>query len=150
MNKPELIFRRLEFADITQVMEIEKASFAHPWSIESYANELCHNQLAHFFGIFSAEQLIAFAGFWLIVDEGHVANVAVRPDLRHRGFGEIIMRQLMAVCKAKGAAKMTLEVRESNLDAQHLYAKVGFSVAGQRPHYYDLPDEAALIMWADL
>lgn len=146
----EPVFRRLSYADISQVMIIEKLSFPQPWSKEGYAHELAENELAHFYGIFNGESLLAFGGFWLIVDEAHIANVAVHPDFRGKGLGELVMRQLMAVCQSMGALRMTLEVRESNLTALSLYEKLGFSIAGKRPHYYDYPDEAALIMWLTL
>jgi len=86
---------------------------------------------------------------WLILDEAHVTNVAVDPDFRGHGFGEQMMRGLMAHALAHGARRMTLEVRRSNVVAQHLYRKLGFVQLGVRKGYYTDTHEDAFIMWKD-
>jgi ribosomal-protein-alanine N-acetyltransferase len=147
MAEPQILFRQLDYTDIEQLLAIERLSFAQPWSKESYAQELLANQRARFFGIFIDAFLVAFGGYWLIIDEGHISNIAVHPDYRRHGFGELLMRQMMAICQTEGGLRMTLEVRRSNVAAQRLYHKLGFKMVGSRPQYYDLPPEDALIMW---
>ena len=96
------------------------------------------------------DKLIAFAGFWLIVDEGHIANVAVHPAWRRQGFGELMMRRVMTLCQAAGGKRMTLEVRKRNFPARDLYLKLGFHVEGERENYYQDPKDSALIMWLEM
>ena len=149
----ELLIRRLVAEDLEAVLEIEKLSFSAPWSRESYQKEISENNLAYYLGCFlqkdGNEKLAAFAGFWLILDEGHIANVAVHPLFRGQGLGEILMRSLMALCLSAGGHWMTLEVRVSNEVARNLYNKLGFRTLGHRKGYYE-NGEDAVIMWGSL
>jgi len=142
----ELEIRRLGPEHLDQILAIENVSFSHPWSRESYLYELKQNRLSHYYGCFSGEELLAYAGLWLIIDEGHIANVAVKPEYRGQGLGELLMRRVIADCLFRQIRWMTLEVRESNAAARSLYTKLGFGVAGRRKNYYTLPAEDALIM----
>lgn len=150
MSQPEIIIRRLHKEHLAGILEIEQLSFASPWSKEAYLRELTENQLAYYYGCFMDERLLAFAGFWLIVDEGHIANVAVHPDARGQGMGELLVRSIITACQAMGGKSMTLEVRESNMAARNLYRKLGFHKAGRRVQYYTDNQEDALIMWLEI
>lgn len=150
MTEMEPGFRRLTIKDLNEVLLLEKLSFSHPWSRASYTYELSENELGNYYGFFDGNKLIAFGGYWLIVDEGHIANVAVHPAYRRQGWGELLMRRLIPFCLAQGGNKMTLEVRKQNLAAYNLYIKLGFAPAGIRPGYYDNPKDDAIIMWLDL
>ena len=89
---------------------------------------------------------VAYAGMWLVLDEGHVTNIAVREDARGRGIGEMAARALMQLAADTGIRYMTLEVRRSNLAAQSLYRKLGFVEVGFRRRYYADNNEDALVM----
>jgi ribosomal-protein-alanine N-acetyltransferase len=93
--------------------------------------------------------LAGYAGLWLMVDEAHVTTIAVRPQFRGRGFGELLLVSLAEVAMEIGARWLTLEVRVSNEVAQRLYRKYGFRPAGVRQKYYSDNQEDALIMWTD-
>ena len=146
-TEADISFARLSIEHLDQLMQIEEISFSRPWSRESYAHELSENQFAYYYGCFHQGELVAFAGFWFVIDEGHVANIAVLPEWRGKHIGELLMRQLIAVCSGLGGKRMTLEVRESNTAAVSLYEKLGFKQQGLRKDYYDLPTENAVIMW---
>ena len=73
-------------------------------------------------------------------------NVAVHPDYRRRGIGEQLVNCLVEELKKRQSRSLTLEVRASNLPAQKLYEKLGFSEIGRRPRYYRNPKEDALIL----
>ncbi|MEG1537566.1 MAG: ribosomal protein S18-alanine N-acetyltransferase [Clostridiales bacterium] len=136
--------------DLDQVMKIEEASFNQSWSREAYSHEFTDNPIGHFFGLFADETLLAYGGYWQIMDEGHIANCAVAEKYRRGGLGEVLMRYLMNNCLADGGKRMTLEVRRSNEGAIKLYNKLGFVGAGYRPGYYSDNQEDALIMWVEL
>ncbi len=138
---------RLTITDINSILTVERASFSMPWSEDSYRFELTQNPLSYYWGCFDEQRLVGFIGFWLIIDEAHIANVAVDQQYRRRGIGELLLRFTFADAMAKGAKGITLEVRESNQIAINLYQKLGFTEAGRRPHYYSDNDEAAIIMW---
>jgi [ribosomal protein S18]-alanine N-acetyltransferase len=84
-----------------------------------------------------------------VFDEVHINNLAVAPAHRGRGYGTELLRHALAEGRRLGARRATLEVRQSNLAAQRLYARLGFRVAGRRPAYYTHPVEDAFILWRD-
>jgi len=92
-------------------------------------------------------KIVGYGGFWVVVDEGHITNIAVHPEYRSKGIGSKIMEGLIELAKKNGIISMTLEVRESNIVAQHLYAKFGFRPLGRRKGYYQDNNEDAIIMW---
>src|SRR5690242_19776482 len=93
--------------------------------------------------------IIGFAGLWLMVDEAHVTTIAMHPNHRRRGLGELMLASLIDIAYTIGAKWVTLEVRVSNYTAQNLYHKYGFREAGLRHRYYSDNQEDALIMWTD-
>lgn len=93
--------------------------------------------------------MAGYGGLWLMVDEAHVTSVAVRPEYRGRGLGELLMLALFDIALAVGARWMTLEVRVSNTVARRLYEKLGFRETGIRPRYYTDNNEDAVIMWSE-
>lgn len=138
---------KLEEKFLDGVIEIENESFAHPWSREAYLAEL-KNPMAHYIVLTQENAVVAYGGFWQILDEGHITNIAVKKSERGRGLGTVLMRRLLSEAQKLKITALTLEVRASNTAAQHLYQKFGFQCAGIRPGYY--PDgESAVIMWRE-
>ena len=142
----ELYIERLSLKHVEDVLLVEQLSFADPWSRESCRYELVENELAYYYGCFMEQRLLGFGGFWQILTEGHITNVAVHPDFRSQGLGKLLVTHMMCYCRALGGTAMTLEVRQSNTAALALYSKFGFASVGVRPHYYD-DLENAVIMW---
>ncbi len=93
--------------------------------------------------------LAGYAGLWLMMEQAHITTIAVRPQFRGQGFGELLLISLAEVAQDIGARWLTLEVRVSNEAAQNLYRKYGFHPAGVRHKYYSDNQEDALIMWTD-
>lgn len=90
--------------------------------------------------------IVGFAGMWVQGDEAHVTIIGVAPAHRGRGVGEFIFTALVDQALRRNATWITLEVRVSNLRAQNLYAKYGFSVQGTRRRYYSDDGEDAYVM----
>jgi ribosomal-protein-alanine N-acetyltransferase len=143
-------FRPMELGDVPVVCEIEQESFPTPWTEGAFVNELTNNNFAHYIMMELDGVVAGYGGMWLILEEAHVTNIAVRPPFRGRGLGERLMAELMQRASFLGAQRMTLEVRVSNLIAQRLYEKMGFYAAGMRRKYYTDNNEDAVIMWAEL
>ena len=97
----------------------------------------------------SPAAVVGYGGLWLMVDEAHVTSVAVHPQFRGQGLGELLMLSLMEVALRLNARFVTLEVRVSNTVARKLYEKLGFRQAGIRPRYYTDNNEDAVVMWSD-
>ncbi|MDR0840239.1 MAG: ribosomal protein S18-alanine N-acetyltransferase [Christensenellaceae bacterium] len=142
----EISFRPLQKADVPRIAELERLCFRSPWSEKALLGEV-RNKVAHYrVGIVDG-CIAAYAGMWLLFDEAHITNVAVAPDCRRRGFARLLMREMFRTALLHGAGHMTLEVRETNLGAQALYAGLGFLQSGRRKGYYSDTGEDALILW---
>jgi len=143
-------FLPLEAEYLDDILEIEQVSFPTPWSKQAFLSELQQNSLAYYCVCMLNEKIIGYGGMWIIIDEAHITNVAVHPDYRRKKVGEALMLHLIAQALIKGALRMTLEVRPSNISAQKLYQRMGFEAAGRRRGYYTDTKEDAIIMWKTL
>lgn len=143
----EIITRSMRETDLDQIMIIESQSFTTPWSKESFVLEITDNKLAKYIIAEIDGKVVGYGGIWLILDEGHITNIAVGKDYRGKGVGNKIIEALIFYCRDKEIRNMTLEVRESNIVAQNLYKKYGFLEYGIRPNYYSDDHEDAVIMW---
>ena len=127
------------------VAELERLCFSTPWN-EAMLEEELYNDTASFLVAEGPDgTVVGYAGLHVILDEGYIDNVAVRPDQRRPGIAD---RLLEVFCRF-GAAHLrflTLEVRPSNTAAVALYEKHGFREAGRRRDYYDAPREDALLL----
>ncbi len=143
---PNPTIRLMTLQDVDDVQEIEKGCFSVPWSRAAFEQEITGNQCARYLVAELSGRVVAYAGMWLVIDEAHITNIAVHPDHRGKGYGELVTRALMQLASDTGMVWMTLEVRRSNAVAQALYHKVGFIDVGYRKRYYDDNREDALIM----
>jgi [ribosomal protein S18]-alanine N-acetyltransferase len=132
---------------VDEVTLLDKLCFSIPWSREAFLRELKSNDIANYVVLFKDEKLVGYAGIWLILDEGHITNVAVHPEYRTQGAGTRLMDALIEICHKRNIISMTLEVRKSNLAALKLYEKYNFVQKGIRKFYYADNKEDAIIMW---
>lgn len=94
----------------------------------------------------SREHVIGFAGFWIMADEAHLTNIAVRESSRRQGIGELLLISVVDMAIELKASIITLEVRDSNTAAQSLYRKGGFIQVGLRRGYYISGREDGVLM----
>ncbi|WP_338031985.1 ribosomal protein S18-alanine N-acetyltransferase [Dehalobacterium formicoaceticum] len=146
----DIDFVPLQEEDLEQVIKIEQCSFPTPWSKQAFISEIYDNSLSYYCVGKLDGQVITYGGMWIIIDEAHVTNIAVHPDYRGRKIGENLLLHLIVQGIMRGALRMTLEVRPSNLSAQKLYQRMGFEAAGLRRGYYTDTKEDAIIMWKTL
>jgi ribosomal-protein-alanine N-acetyltransferase len=145
----EFTFTNISLEHIDQVVKIEETSFPTPWSRQAFTHEVLHNSFAQYIVALHGEQVVGYAGVWIIMDEAHITNVAVHPDFRRQGLGRGLMLEMMRLSIYFGANRMTLEVRPSNTAARSLYQSLGFCERGLRRRYYKETGEDAIIMWHD-
>ena len=143
---PEITVSLMTLEDVDAVHAIEAATFPVPWSHESFEKEVTENKCARYMVLKEDGVCVAYAGMWLVLDEGHVTNIAVRKDKRGLGYGEAVTRALIQLAADSGLSFLTLECRRSNVVAQSLYHKLGFKDVGFRKRYYE-NSEDALIMY---
>ena len=141
--------RRMTLADVEAVQAIEQATFAMPWSLQSFRDEMERNACARYLVAEDNGQVVGYAGAWMIFEEAHITNVAVEKNRRGQGIGRALMVALMQYAANLGVQYMTLEVRRSNLTAQALYQSLGFIQLSVRKHYYEDNGEDALLMVCD-
>jgi ribosomal-protein-alanine N-acetyltransferase len=156
----------MQWADVPQVMAIERKAFTLPWSDYTYRHELLENRNAHYLvarrlngsllskstwlmRLFKTEPkapIVGYGGFWIVLDEAHISTIASDEQWRGHGIGELMLLAMIERSVELGAHEVTLEVRVTNAVAQNLYRKYGFEVVGRRPGYYRDNNEDADLM----
>lgn len=131
---------------LDDILLMEQQCFSVPWT-----HEQLMAQLSDFMHIFLAAEdengrAVGYAGLMYVLDEGYISNVAVSPDRRREGIADMLLTELYERAKAKKLSFLTLEVRESNIPAQSLYKKHGYTDVGRRKAYYSRPKEDAVLM----
>ena len=141
----EITLGLMTVEDVDAVHAIETACFRTPWSKASFYREVTDNACARYLVLREDGVAIAYAGVWFVLDEGHITNIAVRPDRRGMGYGERVTRAMIQLAADSGMNWMTLEVRRSNVAAIKLYHKLGFIDVGYRKRYYENTEDALLM-----
>ena len=143
-----MTIERMNETHVAAVAALEKLCFADPWSANSIASEL-NNPLALWLVAVEDGDLIGYIGSQSVMGESDMMNVAVHPDHRRKGLGEMLV---LALCEALSGenTSLALEVRSSNAPAISLYEKLGFVQVGLRRNYYRNPKEDALILRKEL
>ncbi len=132
---------------LNEVAALELACFSRPWSRQMLAEEL-DNQCAAFLVALEpqTQKVVGYAGLLVAADEGYVTNVATEPSRRRQGVARQLLQVFDNFARGNRLAFLTLEVRPSNTAAIALYQSFGFTEAGRRRNYYDLPREDAIIL----
>lgn len=141
----EYTIRSMNKGDTKQLAELDKICFAVPWSEQSFIDET-ENELANYIVAADKDTVIGYIGYWKVIDEGHITNVAVNPEYRRKGIASLMLSKIIKAAYADKLYLLTLEVRKSNTAAQKLYEKFGFVPLGERKNYYHSPTEDAVIM----
>ena len=153
-----IIVRPMVLDDLEQVVALDQLSFSLPWPARSFRYELLENDVSRLWvaevNFTGAEanatgktsKVIGMIVVWLILDEVHIATIAVHPQYRGLGIGRQMLLIALRECAAQGAVMSTLEVRENNHIAIDMYRKLGFEVVGRRKRYYKDTNEDAILM----
>ena len=131
---------------LDEIAESERICFSTPWSRNMLAEELDNACSAFLVAEDDAGKVAGYAGLQVILDEGYITNVAVRPECRRNGIAGKLLQVFLDFGQANHLAFLTLEVRASNYDAIALYGSRGFRSVGRRKNYYEHPREDAVIM----
>jgi ribosomal-protein-alanine N-acetyltransferase len=146
----DFTIRRMESEDIPDVFAIDKDSAALYWPERSYHFEVETNEASRpFVAVDETGRILGFIVFWLIIDEAHLANFAVRAEVRCCGVGRALLNHGLRICYESGARVSFLEVRAGNEPAIHLYESSGYHTESVRKQYYQDNHEDALLMNLD-
>jgi len=153
MMQPRILgdirIRAMGPADVEAVTELDQQSFSLPWPQRAFANELT-NPMARAWVVDLHKQenqpLIASMIVWLILDEAHIATIALHEKFRRHGIGKVLLAHALLDAYQEGARCSLLEVRRSNEAALALYRGAGFVEVGVRKKYYSDNKEDALLM----
>ena len=167
---PTYILRPMTTDDIPQVVKIDQASFTTPWSARTYEFEINNRESSHLVVIEVVEPhlprldgwrglaarlkppaaapgpIAGYGGCWLIAGEAHISTIAVAPEYRGRGLGELLLAAMLKRSINRQGPYSVLGVRASNEVAQALYRKYRYEVVGRRRGYYRDDGEDALLM----
>ncbi|HUV26971.1 MAG TPA: ribosomal protein S18-alanine N-acetyltransferase [Anaerolineales bacterium] len=149
-----ITFRPMRKDDLDSVMVIDRFSFSMPWPESAYRHDLIENpnallRVAEVVSTISNAQVVGMVDVWLILDEAHIATLAVHPDYRGQGIASRLIKLVLIEAHEKGASSAMLEVRASNHAAQSLYKNFGFKIVQRRPRYYYDNKEDAFLMNLD-
>ena len=139
----------MAFADIEEVLALDKVCFPSSWTRESYRRELSNRHCCYLV-MRRQGKLLAYAGLRAVGEEAHLSTLCVVPEHRRQGLAKALLARMLAVARERGATRALLEVRERNLAAQELYRGLGFRVITLQRGYYGDSGENALVMWKDL
>lgn len=137
--------RRATAADAAAIDGVSRACFSDPWRLETLRQDM---ERPHSLYLVAEEgrEILGYGCYWFVADEAQLVNIGVRPERRRRGVAEHLVAAGIGAAQRRGMATMFLEVRVSNIAAQGLYRKYGFSVISLRKEVYDLPREDGYIM----
>jgi ribosomal-protein-alanine N-acetyltransferase len=146
----EISFSALKEGDLEEVLAIEQVCFPTPWTKRMFEEDTVKGNTSVFIVAKLRDTIIGYGGFWLVLNEAHLGNLAVHPQFRHQGIGSGILKKLIELARLKKATLMTLEVRETNEIARALYEKMGFRMVAIRKGYYQDTNEDAYIFLKEL
>jgi ribosomal-protein-alanine N-acetyltransferase len=165
----EIVIRRMRAQDLDQAIVLDCMSFSLPWPPSAYLHELNNpggrvwvaeqvleaplayqspfpTPIADFVRPAGERAVVGVIVTWLIVDEAHIATLAVHPGLRRQGIARKLLCIALTDAAKEGMLSALLEVRAGNAAAQNLYLQFGFEIVGRRPRYYQDNQEDALLM----
>ncbi len=143
---PDITIRPLALGDVEAVAAIDRASYATQWPLDLVLAEIDLDDRCHLVAQLG-DAVVGHGSMMYVLDEATLTTIAVEPARRGAGYATRLLAALLRDAIARGMVGATLEVRESNGSARHLYERFGFVGEGRRKRYYEPDGEDAIIMW---
>lgn len=145
-RQPEILISRMNISDLEQCYQIDQLCFQDG---EAYEREMIRYLLTHHYSVsykvVNTQQMLGFVLAIVEADRtGHVVALAVLPNFRRQGYGRALMEFVESGFLAHKVSLIKLEVRVSNLAAQRLYRKLGYTIVERVPKYYSNGEDAHL------
>ena len=136
------MIRKMEFADLEQVVAIENSVFKDPWPLKYFKDELEKNEYACLLVIEERGQIVAYGDIWFMFEHADICNIAVAGAHQNRGYGQRMLNALFREALKNAVEFVHLEVRPSNEYALKLYEKNEFIQTRIRKAYYEDGEDA--------
>ena len=143
---PSVSIRSARVTDLGVIGRLEIRSFSNPWHPDTFRSLLEQPRAKVWVAEDPEAGVVGYAVLWWVLDQGELANLAVRPDQRGRGNGSALLDRAISHAESEGVESLFLEVRVSNEAAHRLYASRGFTQISVRKNYYESPREDARIL----
>ncbi len=139
----DLIITKMTEDDLDQVMKIERENFKFPWKRDFFIYDM-NKKSAHCLVIKKGEKVLGYVILFCVLDEFHLANIAVDQAYQRQGIGSRLLQEVIKIAKEKDVKRIYLEVRQSNFKAQRFYEKFGFYRTTTRKGYYEDGEDALI------
>ena len=138
------MIRKTLYTDLNKIEEIERESFIDPWNVKMLSDAFLSNG---FLGLTyeSDGEIIGYVFGKTVVDEAEIELIAVKSTRRKQGVGKALLAEFLSAVKLSGVTDVFLEVRRSNIAAQAMYEKAGFTYVAVREKYYGGLEDALIM-----
>jgi len=141
-----LVIREMIPVDVPTVARLEAEAFTTPWKRDTFKTLLDRSGAELWVAELPEHGVVGYYVLWCIQDQGELANIAVREELRGLGIGSRLLDHVLEIARGRGVGSLYLEVRVSNARAAAMYASRGFEQIGVRREYYERPREDARVL----
>lgn len=140
----DIDIEEMSLNDLEKIKDILISDFDDFWNFNILKKELESPNSKYIIVKTNDDEIIGFAGIKILVDNADIMNIVVKKSWRNQGVGNLLLNNLISICKDLNLLSLSLEVNEDNLPAIHLYEKVGFKQVGLRKNYYQ--DKNGIVM----
>lgn len=141
-----IVIENLNLQNVEAVSKIEKELIETPWGLEALKKEI-ENKNAFYAVIKKDDKVIGYGGIWFSIGTSDITNIAVIKEERRKGYGSVILNEIIKKAEEKNCDEINLEVNENNSGAILLYQKCGFKKVGIRKRYYNNTDNAIIMQY---
>lgn len=141
-----MIIKEIDLEDLSAMVEIERENFKEPWDYKTLFYEVIKNTKTSFYGAYVDNKLVGYLGFWSLIDNIDIINIAVAKEFKRLGIASKLFEHLDEIAKALEIKTITLEVNVNNYAAFNLYKKMGFIIVRTIKNYYSKTSEDAYMM----
>jgi len=140
----KITIHTMRLCDLEEIKDTLQTNFDNFWNFEIFKEELVNNN-SKYLVLRYDDEIVCFGGIKIILDEANVMDIVTKKDKRNQGFAKFLLNELINISKEKDCTTITLEVRENNKPAIHLYELFHFEEVGRRKKYYKNGDTAILM-----
>lgn len=135
-------------ADMNSVLMIETQCFEFPWCEEDFLRCLRQRNCIGMVAVDHQSDPLGFMLYELHSTRLHLLSIAVDVDHRHNGIGTAMVEKLLGKLSGQRRNRLTVDVRETNLDAQLFFKSRGMvAVETLRGIYDDNDVDAYRFEW---